>query len=210
MAERLGHKQTAVVLTLLSLAREVSNPELQGLVGFTLDGKDRVRLNDLQLVDSHKDGRRYVHKLTDTGKRWCIAEFGTGTPPLPPARSVLAPALYIFLGGVGRFLERKGLKLDDVFAPEVGVSPEEIEDRVRTAYRELAVRPRATVRLADLRPRLGGAATEDVDAVLKRLSRDRQVSLVPDSDRKALTDADHAAAVRIGGEDQHLIAIETS
>ncbi|MFD0199935.1 MULTISPECIES: hypothetical protein [Saccharothrix] len=30
------------------------------------------------------------------------------------------------------------------------------------------------------------------------------------SDRKALTEADHAAAIRVGGEDNHLISIETS
>jgi hypothetical protein len=33
---------------------------------------------------------------------------------------------------------------------------------------------------------------------------------VPESNRKALTEADHDAAIRIGREDNHLLSIETS
>jgi hypothetical protein len=36
------------------------------------------------------------------------------------------------------------------------------------------------------------------------------VHLVPEANRKALTVADHEAAVRIGGEENHLISIEAS
>jgi hypothetical protein len=74
----------------------------------------------------------------------------------------------------------------------------------------LAKEPRDWVRLADLRPLLNGAGQTDVDGVLKSMSRAREAQLAPDPDRKSLTAADRAAAVRIGGEDNHLIAIEES
>jgi hypothetical protein len=49
-----------------------------------------------------------------------------------------------------------------------------------------------------------------VDEVLLRMMKTGTVHLAPDSNRKMLTEADHEAAVRIGGENNHLIAIEES
>ena len=92
MTERLGHKQTAAMFTLMVLAREVSNPELKTVVGFPLDGKYRVELNKRGLVASSKQGRAYVHELTDQGWAWCAEEMQETKPPEPSPRSSLAPA----------------------------------------------------------------------------------------------------------------------
>ncbi|WP_236794614.1 hypothetical protein [Amycolatopsis sp. GM8] len=212
--KRLGHKQTAVVFTLMALAREVSNPELQAIVGFTLDGQDRRRLNELDLVASHKQGRSFAHELTERGWAWCEGELGQETPPSPRPRSVLSVALYVLLSGVDQYRRREGLRLADIFAPTSDVTaeetPEDIESRIRTAYRKLARSPRDWVGLAELRTELGGAPAQDVDAVLKELNRAGQVHLVPESNRKTLTPADREAAIRVGGEDNHLLSIEVS
>ncbi|GLZ41934.1 hypothetical protein [Actinokineospora sp. NBRC 105648] len=208
MTDRLGHKQIAAMFTLMSLSREVSNPELQDLVGFTLVGADRRRLNDLQLVASRKQGRLFVHELTDSGWAWCDEELGAGEAPAP--RSSLGVALYILLGGLDRYLRREKLRLADVFTPDVELTADEIESRIRTAYRKLAPSPRDWVGLVDLRPMLGDAPTRDVDAVLKELSRTGQAHLIPEANRKTITAADRDAAVRIGGEDNHLLSIEAS
>ena len=45
------------------------------------------------------------------------------------------------------------------------------------------------------------------DQNLKRMSRTRLIDLAPESNRKTLTDADHAAAIRIGDDDCHIIAL---
>jgi hypothetical protein len=86
----------------------------------------------------------------------------------------------------------------------------EIENRIRAAYSKLARSSRGWVGLVDLRPMLGDVSTQDVDAVLKELSRTGQAHLVPESNRKVLNAADHEAAIRIGGEENHLISIEAS
>lgn len=205
MSNRLGHKQTAAMFTLLVLGREVPNPELREIVGFTLDSKERVELNKHGYVTSRKRGRALAHTLTERGVAWCRGELGRKTPPPPKARSLLVPALYLLLGA----LDEK-LSLNEVFAQHAELTRSEIEQRIRTAYRTLAGDSHDWVGLVDLRPMLGGAATEEVDAVLKELSRAGQVSLVPESNRKALTAADREAAIRIGGEDNHLISIEAS
>lgn len=210
MTDRLGHKQTAVMLTLMVLAREVSNPELKGIVGFSLDGKERRELNDGGLVASRRPGQPYLHELTDSGWAWCREELKAATPPAPHARSVLVPAMYVLLSGLDGYLQREKLGLAEVFAPVVELSDEEIEKRIRKGYRTLAPSSRDWVRLAALRLLLGDAPARDVDDVLKKLSKDGSIHLNPESDRKILTKEDHEAAIHIGGQENHLLSIEAS
>ncbi|MEV6824659.1 hypothetical protein [Amycolatopsis sp. NPDC051102] len=208
MTDRLGHKQTAAMLTLMVLGREVPNPELKERVGFTLTGKERTELNDSGYVTSEKAGRTFVHQLTDRGWAWCEKELGAGTPPPPRPQSTLCSVLYLVLGGFDGFRRDRNLRLADVFGDSASPEPaEDLETRIRVAYRELVREPRGWVALVDLRPKLGASAAE-VDVVLKELSRSGKAHLVPEDNRKTLTAADHEAAIRIGGEDNHLLSIE--
>jgi hypothetical protein len=208
--KRLGHKQTAAMFTLMRMARAMSNPELKKLVGFTIDGDVRKGLNDARLVASRKVGRSFTHELTDDGWAWCDRELAAGSPPPPSPRSLLAVTLYLVAEGMSEYMRRERLQAADVFGRPVEWTPTEIESRIRTAYQKLARSTQDWVGLVDLRPMLGDAPKADVDAVLKELSRTGQAHLVPEPNRKVLNDADHAAAVRIGGEDNHLIVIEAS
>jgi hypothetical protein len=216
MTDRLGHKQTAAMFTLMVLGREVPNQELQEVVGFTLTGKDRTVLNDLGFVVSEPTGRRksFVHVLSDSGWAWCEEELAAGGPPPPRGQSTLASAFYVFLGGLNGYLQRNDLRLLHIFgsptqrpADSPTTVSNDLEGRIRIAYRELVREPRGWVGLVDLRPKLGAPADE-VDAVLKELSLAGKVHLVPEDNRKVLTAADHEAAIRIGGEDNHLLSIE--
>jgi len=211
MHERLNHKQSAAMLALMVLGREVPNPQLRKEVGFALDGDDRRTLNDKGYVDSRKSGRAFAHQLTDGGWAWCEAEFAAPHPP-KPVRSTLLAAVYLVLNGLGEYLRQHDLRPAHVFAGEPGDAPPgvDVEELIRTAYRKLVRSPRGWVGLADLRPQLGGVAAAEVDVVLKQLSLSGQAHLVPESNRKALTDADREAAVRIGGEDNHLLSFEAS
>ena len=143
--------------------------------------------------------------------KWCRAEIAEGTPPPPRARSLFVPAIYVLFAHLDEFLRRERLDLTDVFPrPTEDLTKDEIEQRIATAYRKLAGDSHDWVGLVDLRPMLGRIAAKEVDAVLDELSSAGRISLVPESNRKALTLADHEAAVRIGGEEYHLIAIEAS
>ncbi|WP_245572422.1 hypothetical protein [Actinokineospora enzanensis] len=193
------------MLALMALNRRLSNPELHDLLGFTLVGDDRTGLVAAGLITSKPEGRPYVHELTDRGWAWCGGEMEAGTPPPPRPRSTLVPALYLLLARFGQLMRREKLVLADLVTEDV-----DIESRIRAAYRELASSPRGWVGLVELRPLLGDAPTDEVDAVLTELSRTGQAHLVPESNRKALTEAARAAAVRIGGEDNHLISLVAS
>jgi hypothetical protein len=212
----LGIKERAVLLTLMAQAREVTNPELHALTGLRLDGASRRKLNQRRLVESRLERRSYVHLLTDGGWAWCAKELTAGSPPRAGSAG---GALYAVLAGLHRYLERTDRRLADVFRRDAGTTPPgtpgppvtpDLEHRVRAAYRSLASEPRGWVSLAQLRQLLGDVAREELDATLRRMSRTARATLVPQSNRKALSAQEREAAVRVGGEDNHLLSIDAS
>jgi hypothetical protein len=90
----------------------------------------------------------------------------------------------------------------DDTAPELST-----RDRVRQAYDELTRAPGDWVSLTDLRRKLAGLPAREVDQVLKDLDGQGAV-LIPEANQKTLRPEDRAAALNIGGEEQHLIAFE--
>jgi len=207
MTERLTNQDISALLTLMSVARtEITNTELDELTGIRITGDVLKRLNAQELVKSTRTGNKpYVHVLTEKGWTRCRYEFTAERPTRP---GYFGYAFYALLKGLDGFLDREHRALKDMFQ-SVGAS-HDLETRIRTAYGKLARESRDWVRLAELRPLLNGVDRGDVDCVLKAMSRAKQAHLAPDPDRKSVTSDDRAAAVRFGGEDNHLITIEPS
>jgi hypothetical protein len=86
-------------------------------------------------------------------------------------------------------------------------APQNLDLRLRNAYAALASEPRAWVALSRLLPFFGDVPRAEIDDALRSLSRASDVNLVPENNQKSLTEADRAAAVTIGGQDKHLLAI---
>ncbi|SEP21498.1 hypothetical protein [Amycolatopsis saalfeldensis] len=193
---KLKLSQREVLFALMALARDVTNPELRELCGLTLVGADRRGLNDQQLVDSVKVGPAFRHSLTDRGWRWCQDEFSQSAAE--DARP-LERVVYLVFSRLEKFFERRKITVTEVFV--------DLAERIRKEYHELAAEPSAWVSLTDLRSMLGDAPREEVDQALITLDGTKNVTLMPESNQKTLTAADRAAAVRIGGEDNHLIAM---
>jgi hypothetical protein len=84
----------------------------------------------------------------------------------------------------------------------------EPENAIRAAYRELSSEPGEWIGLADLRERLPGLDRGTVDAALRSMARQPDVHIIPVANVKSLKDRDRAAALRIGMEDNHALAIE--
>lgn len=220
MNDRLGGQHITALLALMAVARDISNTELAEVAGIKIDGEVRRTLNEKRLVKSTRAGgnKPFVHELTDEGWARCHKEL---TGKRPTGSGHVGGAFYLVLAGLRRFLDREHKALAYLFQPEVE-KPEKTEEkteqppaadldaRIVDAYRKLAPEPNALVRLADLRPLLNGASRGEIDDMLKQMSKSRRAYLTPAANRKALTDADRAAAVRIGGEDNHLLAIEKS
>jgi hypothetical protein len=197
--------QRQLLFALMAEAREVSNTELDQACRLRLVGVNRRRLNELKLVTSEEEGRSFRHALTERGWRWCRDEFGSspGERPQPWER-----VLYLMAAGLGRYLDDQQLTVDQVFARAQEPAPpqESTVDRVRRAYADLAAEPEGWVSLTDLRRRLDGLSRHELDRVLKDLDG-HGVTLIPEANQKTLTADDRAAAVRIGGEDNHLLSM---
>ncbi|MFG2070980.1 hypothetical protein ACGFKZ_29385 [Micromonospora tulbaghiae] len=81
-------------------------------------------------------------------------------------------------------------------------------EQVREAYRQLAKKPGDYVMLSDLRSALPDMPPADFDAAVVELNRrERGAHLVPESNQKVLRPEERAAAVNIGNQQKHLLAI---
>lgn len=209
---QLSVPERAVMLALMAEAREVPNPELRATWGVKLDGKPRLKLNDLKLVTSTRRGRGFAHELTDSGWAWCRRELSAERPA---GAGSFGGALYAVLASFERFLARTDLQLADVFqpgAPVTEVSADEepglpVETQIRTAYARLK-QPGEWLGLVNLRNALPDVSRDDLDAALERMAAAPGVHVQAEINQKALTAAHRAAAVRFGGDDRHLLMIE--
>lgn len=85
----------------------------------------------------------------------------------------------------------------------------QVEQRIKDVYDELALDSESWISMADLRDRLGeDIPRAEVDRIIKEMSRAGRVHVAPESNRKTLTDRDHAAALRLGNEEQHILRID--
>ncbi|MEU8257525.1 hypothetical protein AB0C06_25015 [Micromonospora inaquosa] len=220
----LTPNQINALVVLMVEARRLTNVELKELAGFTLTGKDNKKLVDLGLVDTDKSRRTFAHELTDEG--WRVARQLHTTAP-PKQGGSTTRSLFVVLSNLHRSLDRLRVSHGDFFkqtgatAPAVGeprheapapaaaapVSAAEVEALVRSAYRDLATAPGAWVGLADVRDRLADTDRAALDAALRTMVGREDVRIIPVANTKSLTARDRAAAVRIGNEDNHALAI---
>jgi hypothetical protein len=210
--DELSARDRAVLLALLAQARKVPNPELKSLIGFPLEGEARRRLNDAKLVESEKQGRVYVHELSDYGWRWCAEHLANGAHH---RETSLERAHRIFFGVFARYLNAAGLSLADVVTGSLPAGPAgrhersaaDLPTRVEAVCSALAPDDQAFVKLRELRQRLADVPRAELDAVLTSMYTAQRVNLIPQSNQQALTAADREAALRVGGEFKHLISI---
>lgn len=202
--ELTGTEQ-AVLLVLMAEARPVRNPELSTL-GPELKKRDRDRLVQRGLIEVTVVNRAMVLELTDRGWATCAAIIGSPTPDRPSGQG---RALYTVLRALRRYFDRDDLAPADVFVPLDDPVDDDVETRVRAAYVRLAARAGGWVDLVRLREELSDVSRHELDGALTRMYRIPGVSLVPEENQKTLTDADRSAAVVIGEQAKHLIAIES-
>ncbi len=203
--------ESAILIVLMVEAREITNTELKERYGVDVRKESREKLNRLGFVASQKHGRSYLHVLDDKG--WLRVEDDLDVDS-PKARAIGA-ALGALHGAVrDRVLPRTGYRklgelfaLTDVVPAEQADRPTNLEARLRNAYAALVSEPGAWVALSRLRPFFDDLPRETVDEALRQLLFSADVNIVPESNQKSLTEEDRAAAVRIGGQEKHLLAI---
>jgi len=201
MPEKYGATERAALLVLMLESRKVPNPELANQHKVKLTPLGRGKLNKAGLIRTFDDVKPMVHEITDEGIAWCLADLVEGE--LPPRSSSHARVIFGLLKKFVRHHQERGTLIEVIRSRD-------LESLIRAVYEELAVEPQDWIRLARIRPRLNGAAKGEVDDVLVKMMKHGTVHLAPESNTKVLTTDDHAAAIRVGSEDLHLVAMEES
>ncbi|MFI5838272.1 hypothetical protein ACIA8K_00950 [Catenuloplanes sp. NPDC051500] len=209
--------ESAILFILMAEAREVSSPELKTRFKMEIRKENRDKLNGLGYVTSSKPGRFFVHELADAG--WVRVQedlnFASSTG------RALGAALSLIQSNLrDRVLPRTDFTtFGEMFSQkpvvpaqraELTSEPEvrtDLDGRIRDAYKSLMSEPGAWVSLARLRGRLTDVPRAELDEALERLSLQTGVHLVPESNQKALNADEVDAALRSGGQDNHLLAI---
>jgi hypothetical protein len=209
MAEdNLTPSDSAILVVLMAEARPMLNTEFFSRYGINVDKQRREKLNRMQLVHSEPSGRSYSHVLDDKGWTRVHEDLDVSSPR---ARAIGGALAALHLNLRDRVLPRTGYhNLAEMFS-HVDIAPPGpptgLEARLRNAYLALATGPGSWVALARLRPFFGDVPRAEVDDALRRLTQTPDVNLAPEDNQKTLTEADRAAAIHLGGQDKHLLAI---
>ncbi|WP_249997460.1 hypothetical protein [Actinoplanes sp. M2I2] len=199
----------AILMVLMVEAREVLNTELKARYGLDVRKEQRDKLGRLHYVSSRRSGRTVAMQLDDKGWVRMQSDFdfkARGATALGAALTALHADLR------DRLLERSGAaNLTELFAQTemraTSAAPGDLGPRLVSAYHALAREPGAWVSLARLRPFFADVPRADLDEALRRLSREDGVNIVPESNQSSLTAADDEAALQLGGQRNHLLAI---
>ena len=201
--------ESAILVVLMSENRDIRNPDLEKDFGFELKKPSRDKLNRLNYLQTRTEGRVMVHRLGDAA--WDLLRKPLNFDGARPR--AFGAALGSLLAAVRRDLERSNRSLAMAFAPEqAGPTPPpaveaDLTDRIREVYVANASAPGAWVSIADIRRKLDDVAPATLDAALRRLEQAADVNIVPESNQKALSEADRQAAVTIGDQPKHFLAI---
>ncbi|MEV4344012.1 hypothetical protein AB0J83_05995 [Actinoplanes sp. NPDC049596] len=208
--DELTPAENAILIVLMAEAREVLNTELKAVYGLDVRKPARDKLARRHFVASRRSGPTYALQLDDKGWVHVQEELNFRSN----GATAQAAALSALLGSLrDRALGRSGcasfaelFALSDVRGAAPAADPD-LRGRVVGAYDALKDEPGGWVSLTRLRLCFPDVPRAAVDDALRRISREPGVTVAPQSNQKVLTDADHAAALHIGGQDKHVLSI---
>jgi hypothetical protein len=208
MTAELTAADYAYLIILHAEGRLISNTEMQGIYEVRLKSPDYERLNAEGYVETTTKPRPYRHVITDKGNR-AIADRLTidqgrvkeGEKRSPGERQLFWAALVAQQKVLTRLLGKS-----NGAAPRIE-QPAGLDSRIRTAYTKLVDAPGEWVDLAALRPLLDDVSKAELDKALTRMLDARDVRLEPDPLEHRVSAEARNAAVHIGGEDRHKLAI---
>jgi hypothetical protein len=200
MADDLTPTDYAFLILLKIEGREINNTELFKIHGVRLVGDNLARLNGTGYVASETKRRPYRHALDPSSAKVLDHPLELAEDKLNEKEKQLWAALSA--------LHKHQLSAGNgAPAPAPVHDGRRLDERIRSAYADLAAEPGAWVSLSRLRPLFGDVSKAELDKALASLLDAPDVDLEPEPNQKTLKPEERRAAVRIGGEDRHLLAI---
>jgi hypothetical protein len=199
MAE-LAPTDYAFLIILKAEGRELSNTEMDRLYRVRLKGEEYAKLNAAGYVSSDTTHRPYRHSITRAGLKILAGRLTVDEGQRRAPRE-----LPLWAALVAQQNEIVRLQAGASTVAEKPVA--DLDDRIRTVYAELAGVPGAWVDLTALRPLLADVPKADLDRAFVRMLDAPDVRLEPEPFGHRVGAAERRAAVHVGGEDRHKLAI---
>lgn len=195
MTDELTPTDYAFLVLLKVSGGQINNTEMaKAHHGVRLVQPDLARINATGFIDSNMKSRPYKHTLTQAGSEalnepWAV--MGDDAAKDGKERQLWAALAALYAS--------RPADSEPVY--------HDLDKRIRAAYDDLAPESGAWVSLTRLRSSLSDVKKAALDDALRALHDAPDVQLEPEANQKILEDADRRAAVKIGGEDRHLLAI---
>lgn len=199
MATSLGLSERAALVLLAVNGGTLIASELRTRHGVVLKRAPRERLVERKLIAEAEAGQSFRLSLTDQGWRFLDEEIAADPPRGSRSDGKALFALLPALSAVR--------SLRDLLAGTDPL-PEPLEKRIGHIYRALAKGPRDWVELKALRSALANVDRDTLDATLKKMRRDKAITMTLEDDQSRLTKDDRAAALKIGPDDMHYVSMD--
>jgi hypothetical protein len=204
MAE-LSSADYAFLAILTAEGGEIRNDEMDDKYQVKLVGQPFKRLFGGEYISCEPKHRPYHCFITEAGRAALVADLTVADDHVEGKERRSARESQLWAGMVALFSLLDGSGPPAV-AKEKPVTVD-LDGRIRAVYDELAAGPGAWVNLTALRGQLPDIPKAELDAALKRMLRDDEVRLEPEPFGHRVGDEERKAAVHVGGEDRHKLAI---
>lgn len=204
MASQLTPVEYAFLIILRSVGREISNTEMHDAFKVRLVGPTFAKLYGGEYIETDKKKRPYRHLLAKKGADVLRDPVTTDVDDDGERRSPGEKVLWAAL-----VAQQSGQDRTPAPAPTSNgaVAVVDLDARIRAAYRELAGGQGEWVGLTALRRLFGDVSKADLDRALTAMLVAKDVRLEPEPFGHRVGPEERKAAVRIGGEDRHKLAI---
>jgi hypothetical protein len=201
----------AMLILLRNEDRELSNTEMAKLYGVRLVSPLYEKLNADGLVVSETKSRPYRHSISSKG-RTELADALVAEPEADGSekRTFKEQVLWAAVVAQHNTNQHNTKKRTDHGTAPAGNGSVSLDDRIRAAYQVLTDGPGEWVSLTKIRGLFIDVPSTDLDRALTDMLDASDVWLEPEVHRHRIDAKLRDAAVRIGGEDRHKLAIGQS
>jgi hypothetical protein len=208
MAAELTAVDYAYLVILKAEDRLISNNEMHELYQVRLKSPDFERLNAYGYVDTMTKPRPYRHIITESGKKALIEPLTIDQGELKEGDRRSAGERQLFWAAMvaqQKLMTRPPVR--EKGAAAMAGKTADLDGRIRAVYTKLAGAPGEYVNLTEVRPLLDDVSKAELDKALVRMLDAPDVRLEPEPFGHRIGAEQRGAAVHIGGEDRHKLAI---
>ena len=201
MRSALPQDQLDKLLAIMTFDGAADNEQLKDRYNFSLTGRKRIELEQEGYISCKRESGRapFHHELTDKGRAYCRSSMRADIDPKAKLRDRIHQGMFKHLDAL-----LTGHRPDQVKRAPLKKAT---TASVQAAYSTLAPKPGAWVSLKRLRSELPDVERNSLDHLITDLHLAGALTLIPEENRRSITPEDRDAAIRIGDEERHLVAM---